>query len=206
MRALQEEQPRGPYFLAGLCVNAVLAYEVARQLCAKGEEIGLLALLDGHNQAYYKNPLTDGRYSGRIKYHVSNLLQLGTRQKGEYVADRMDEARRKIERMVWQLTSDRRDGSIRNTDNLVHPAFHRYDPEPYPGRMLLLQSSDWPQGPYFDFRLGWEHLVQNLEFHWIPGDHPSMFTEPNVNLVAERLRATLEIVRTEPDITGAARQ
>jgi len=193
VRAMREEQPRGPYFLGGLCVNAVLAYEVARQLRVQGEQVALLALLDGHNQAYYKNPLTDGRYSGRIKYHLSNLLHLETREKRGYLLDRLDEARRKIERLTWQWTSDRRDGAIRNTDNIVHPAFHRYNPEPYPGKMVLLQSSDWPEGPYFDFRLGWEHLAaEGIEFHWIPGDHPSMFTEPNVNLVADRLRVYLE--------------
>jgi len=193
VRAMREEQPRGPYFLGGLCVNAVLAYEVARQLRLQGEDVALLALLDGHNQAYYKNPLTDGRYSGRIRYHLSNLLHLETREKQGYLLDRLDEARRKIERLAWQWTSERRDGAVRNTDNIVHPAFHRYDPEPYPGKMVLLQSSDWPEGPYFDFRLGWEHLVaEGIEFHWIPGDHPSMFTEPNVNLVADRLRAHLE--------------
>jgi surfactin family lipopeptide synthetase A len=195
VRAMQETQPKGPYSLAGLCVNAVLAYEVARQLVEKGEEVALLALFDGHNQAYYKNPLTDGRFSGRIRYHLSNLLQIDARETPAYLMDRLDEARRKIERVTWQLTSDRNGGGVRNTDNIVHPAFHRYEPQPYPGKMVLLQSSDWPTGPYFDFKLGWEQLVAGgIEFHWIPGDHPSMFTEPNVNLVAEKLRAHLSQV------------
>jgi len=192
VRAMQEEQPKGPYFLGGLCVNAVLAYEVARQLREKGEEIGLLALLDGHNQDYYKNPFSDGRYTGRIRYHLANLMQLDAREKSGYLRDRFDEARRKIDRLVWQLSSDRKDGNFANSDNLVHPAFHRYSPKPYPGEMLLLQSSHWPQGPYFDFKLGWEHLVEGgIEFHRIPGDHPSMFTEPNVNIVANTLRTRL---------------
>ena len=29
---VREAQPEGPYVLAGLCVNAVIAYEIARQL------------------------------------------------------------------------------------------------------------------------------------------------------------------------------
>jgi surfactin family lipopeptide synthetase A len=186
VRALQEEQPHGPYYLAGLCVNAVLAYEVARQLRASGEEVALLAMFDGHNRAYYKNPFADGRYAQRIKYHFSNLLQMQARQTPAYVLDRLDEARRKIERITWQLMSDRTD-KLRNTDSIVHPAFHRYEPQPYPGKIVLLQSSDWPAGEYFDFKLGWAGQVGELEFHRIPGDHPSMFTEPNVNLVAEKL-------------------
>ena len=192
VRAMQEAQPTGPYFLAGLCVNAVLAYEVARQLSEKGEEIGLLALFDGHNQAYYKNPFTDGRYTGRIRYHLANLIHLDAGEKTGYLRDRFDEARRKIDRLVWQLSSERKDGNVGNTDNVVHPAFHRYSPKPYRGQMVLLQSSDWPEGPYFDFKLGWEHLVEGgIEFQRIPGDHPSMFTEPNVNIVAACLKAHL---------------
>lgn len=194
LRAMREEQPYGPYHLAGLCVNAVLAYEVARQLVEMGAEVALLALFDGHNQAYYKSPFKDGRYSGRIKYHFSNLLRMGARETPGYLLDRLDEARRKIERIAWQWTADGNgnNGAIGNTDNIVHPAFHRYEPQPYPAKMVLLQSSDWPSGPYFDFRLGWNDLVpEGIEFHWIPGDHPSMFTEPNVNLVADRLRGHL---------------
>ena len=192
LQAMQEEQPKGPYLIAGLCVNAVLAYEVARQLREKGEEIGLLALLDGHNQDFYKNPVTDGRYTGRIRYHLANLMQLDGRERSGYLRERFDEARRKIDRLVWQLSSERKDGNFANTDNIVHPAFHRYSPKPYAGEMLMLQSSDWPQGPYFNFKLGWESLVEKgIEFHRIPGDHPSMFTEPNVNIVARALRAHL---------------
>jgi surfactin family lipopeptide synthetase A len=191
IRALQEAQPHGPYCLAGLCVNAVLAYEVARQLRQNGEEVALLAMFDGHNRAYYKNPFADGRYSERIKYHFSNLLQMDARQTPAYVRDRLDEARRKIERITWQLMSDGTD-RLRNTDSIVHPAFHRYEPQPYSGKIVLLQSSDWPAGPYFDFKLGWTDLVAGgIEFHHIPGDHAAMFTEPNVSLVAESLRSHL---------------
>jgi aspartate racemase len=197
VRALQEEQPHGPYSLAGLCVNAVLAYEVARQLVQKGEKVGLLAMFDGHNHAYYRNPFKDERYTARIKHHLSNLLRMEVRETPSYVLERLDEARRKIERITWQLMSDHGADRMRNTDSIVHPAFHRYDPQPYAGRLVLLQSSDWPSGPFFDFKAGWDHLVAGgIEFHCIPGDHPSMFTEPNVNLVAERLRIHLAAVQS----------
>jgi acyl carrier protein len=39
-------QPRGPYRLVGDCVGGVIAFEMAQQLTAAGEEIALLALLD----------------------------------------------------------------------------------------------------------------------------------------------------------------
>ncbi|MFY9744254.1 MAG: amino acid adenylation domain-containing protein, partial [Candidatus Sulfotelmatobacter sp.] len=195
VRAMREVQPQGPYHLAGLCVNAVIAYEVARQLQMEGEQVALLAMFDGHNHAYYKDPLRDGRYTGRIKYHLANLLQLDLRQSSAYISDRFEEARRKLERTMWRLSGDHgsgQNGKLRNTDTVVHPAFHRYGPTSYPGNMVLFQSSDWPSGEYFNFEIGWKDLVRGgIVFHRIPGDHPSMFREPNVNLLAEKLRGHL---------------
>jgi thioesterase domain-containing protein len=200
VRAMREVQPEGPYFLAGLCVNAVIAYEMARQLNQQGEELAMLAMFDAHNQAYYKNPLRDGRYTGRIKYHLANLIQSDIKEGSSYLLARFEEARRKMERTLWQFTSDQggnsRAGKMHNADAIVHPAFHRYEPGAYSGKMVLFQSSDWPKGDYFDFALGWKDLVEaGIDFHRIPGDHPSMFTEPNVGLVATNLRDNLKKAR-----------
>ncbi len=194
IRAMREVQPKGPYYIAGLCVNAVIAFEIAQQLVRDGEEVALLAMLDAHNQAYYKNPFKDGRYTARVRYHLSNLLKLDAGETSSYLMDRLDEARRKIERVAWRLVSDHSaDDRLHNTDSIVHPAFSRYEPQSYPGSIVLFQSSEWPKGPYFDFELGWKDLAGGgIESHAIPGDHPSMFLEPNVNLVAEKLKSHLE--------------
>jgi surfactin family lipopeptide synthetase A len=193
IRVMREVQPKGPYYIGGLCVNAVIAYEIAQQLVRDGEEVAMLAMLDAHNQAYYKNPFKDGRYTSRVKYHVTNLLKLDAAETTSYLLDRLDEARRKIDRVAWRLTSDHTgEERLRNTDSIVHPAFSRYEPKPYPGRIVLFQSSEWPVGPYFDFKLGWKDLAGGgIEFHAVPGDHPSMFVEPVVDLVAEKLEAHL---------------
>jgi surfactin family lipopeptide synthetase A len=193
VKAMREVQPRGPYSLSGLCVNAVIAYEVARQLSLQGEAVCFLAMFDAHNQAYYKNPLKDGRYTGRIKYHLANIIHSDMRQSSAYILDRFQEARRKLERTLWQLSSDQgsngRAGKMHNADAVVHPAFHRYEPQTYSGKIVLFQSSEWPQGSYFDFALGWKDLAQGgIDSHRIPGNHPSMFTEPHVNLVATTLK------------------
>ena len=196
IRAMREVQPHGPYYLAGLCVNAVIAYEVGRQLMLNGEQVALLAMFDGHNGAYYKNPFRDGRYTGRIKYHMANLLQLDLRQGSAYIFARFEEARRKLERTMWRLSSEQgntRGGKLHNTDSVVHPAFYRYIPGFYPGNMVLFQSSDWPDGEYFNFEVGWKEVVKgDIAFHRIPGNHPSMFREPNVNILAAQLKDHLQ--------------
>jgi aspartate racemase len=195
VKAVREQQPNGPYYLAGLCVNAVIAYEMAQQLVEQGETVELLAMIDAHNHAYYKNPLKDGRYTARVKYHIANLLRMDSQETTSYLKDRLDEARRKIERVTWRLASDRRgsaDDRFRNTDSIVHPAFSLYEPKPYPGKIVLMQSSEWPKSPYFDFKLGWEDLARGIDFHQIAGDHAYMFDEPNVFAVAQVLDGHLK--------------
>ena len=199
VNAIREVQPKGPYYLAGLCVNAVIAYEIAQQLVRQGEKVELLAMLDAHNQAYYRNPFKDGRYTARIKYHLTNLLRMDSRETSVYLRDRMEEARRKIERITWRLTAERKrhaDERFRNSDAIIHPAFRRYEPKPYPGKIVVLQSSEWPQSPYFDFKLGWQDLVGGIDYCRIVGDHASMFEEPNVNAVARTLKPYLAHSRT----------
>ena len=56
LRALQ---PRGPYHLAGHCSAGVVAFEVARQLCAAGEAVGTLVLVEPPPLRAVRDP--DGR-------------------------------------------------------------------------------------------------------------------------------------------------
>jgi thioesterase domain-containing protein len=46
VREIRQLQPRGPYRLGGWSFGCVVAYEVARQLEAAGEQVALLVLLD----------------------------------------------------------------------------------------------------------------------------------------------------------------
>ena len=43
---LMAAQPTGPYRLSGYCAHAVVAFEMARQLVARGDEVALLVLFD----------------------------------------------------------------------------------------------------------------------------------------------------------------
>ncbi len=44
--SLRTVQPHGPYYLAGSCDGAIVAFEMARRLEAEGERVALLAVLD----------------------------------------------------------------------------------------------------------------------------------------------------------------
>lgn len=46
LRDIRELQPSGPYLIGGYSMGGVLAFEMARQLEALGEQVGLLVLID----------------------------------------------------------------------------------------------------------------------------------------------------------------
>jgi thioesterase domain-containing protein len=48
---IRQVRPKGPYRLAGYCFGGLLAYEVARQLVATGEQVSLLAIYDAFTRA-----------------------------------------------------------------------------------------------------------------------------------------------------------
>lgn len=51
---IQSAKPHGPYLLGGHCYGGILAYEIARQLIARGEKVELLALFEVPAPGYPK--------------------------------------------------------------------------------------------------------------------------------------------------------
>ncbi len=58
---------RGPYLLAGHCFGGIVAFEIARQLIASGEQVELLALLDATTPGYPKAPEHWRRYARALR-------------------------------------------------------------------------------------------------------------------------------------------
>ena len=66
-------QPDGPYFLAGVSFGGLVAFEIAQQLVAQGQQVALLALLDTYAPGAVKQLLA----RQQISVHWNNFLQLG---------------------------------------------------------------------------------------------------------------------------------
>ena len=84
MRAIQ---PQGPYCVGGLCAGGVLAFEIACQLQARGEEVALVALLDAPEP---QAPDIEGRITrqrlSRFSQLCSQATQMGGAGKWFYLA------------------------------------------------------------------------------------------------------------------------
>jgi thioesterase domain-containing protein len=86
LQLIREVQPEGPYQLGGYCNGGMVAYEMARQLQADGQQIDLLLLLDPpslsvrtHRIAQFASVLGRliyGKHPGSIKHKWALFLRL----------------------------------------------------------------------------------------------------------------------------------
>jgi amino acid adenylation domain-containing protein len=217
VRRLRSLQPNGPYFLGGWCQDGVFAYEVAQQLHAQGEKVGLLVLFEAWNPARWK------KYSGlersgirlrrpfrKLALHLANLRRLGLREALRDYKWRLQF--RNFRHKVWYAyyrfllaSQGRIDDRFRKFFRVGYFTIRDYVPNPYPERTLLIESGS--DSRVDDPRLGWSDLlVGKAEFQFVPGGHRRIFLEPNVDLLASTLKRCLldaQEVENERELTTA---
>ena len=196
VRQLQEVQPQGPYFLAGLCVNGVIAYEMARQLTEQGQHIAMLAMFDAQNPAYYENFAQQSRTQMLLQRTGHHLRNFRRQKLTDYVTDRVAGIQRRASVRYWRMRHSLGwsvdDKHLQDLDTIVHPASFVYRPKAYAGEVVFFQSTDWPHGQYWDFYASWDGLIAGgVRVFKIAGGHESMFYEENVDLLASELDGCL---------------
>ncbi len=183
--AIRTIQPEGPYLLGGLSFGGTVAFEMARQLQAKGEEVALLALLD--------------TFPGKYEPATSLLLKLGKMP----VREQLDYIQRKTGAYArnWKRRIDRifLPPELKNVRQGIHQAGTKYSPLPYSGDITLFRASEKSLRGVNDAYAGWRELATGgLEVVEIPGGHVSMLSEPQVAMLAEQLKIYLHAAQVAP--------
>ena len=191
---IRQVRPHGPYYLGGLCVNGVVAYEMAQQLTAQGEDVPLIVMYDSQNPTRYHDFSHEGRhwmFIHKLKFHLKIVSQMRVSDVVPYLRERVLELKRTCSQRKWQTYYNRGwripERRLGDLDSLIHPAATHYRPQPYGGRVIFFNSSEWPEGAYWDFQAGWQEFVSELQGYRVRGAHESMFNESNVPDMAEKL-------------------
>ena len=170
-------QAKGPYHLGGFSLGGLVAYEMACQLVARGEEVGLLVLFD--------------TYASNVKSANESLLDLLRHPTWAQLRQLPQVLRKKVRRTfrMWRLPQ-----ALKNVMNTNARAAEQYCLRPYSGKATLLRAGDtWRASE--DPRAGWGELVGALETIEIPGGHMDILREPHVNRVAESLKRCIDGTR-----------
>ena len=185
LEAIRTIQPQGPYLLGGLSFGGTVAFEMARQLQAKGEPVALLALLD--------------TFPGKYEPATSLLLKLGkmpARDQFDYIQRKTGQYARNWKRRIDRMFLPQ---ALKNVRRGIHDAGTHYSPQPYSGDITLFRASEKSLRGVDDEFAGWRELATGkLEVVDIPGGHVSMLSDPQVRALAEQLKARLESAQPTP--------
>ena len=200
VKEIRQVQPEGPYNLLGACMGAVVAYEMAQQLHAAGQEVSLLVLLEPRAPSRTATRQLAPQETGTVQFvrwritrQLSTLAALRGRERFEYLAERFEVLRQVIaQRDLYRGNRQTLHNRAVRQANLA--ALHRYEPGVYPGRVVLLLAEGRNVSSGEDPRLGWKRIAGGgLETHGIPGDNSGlMLRRPNVEALAPVLREYLD--------------
>ena len=186
-QSIRAAQPHGPYYLAGWCVSGMLAYEVAAQLLAAGERVGLVAMLDTVNPEHYCAIPKYRLLASKAAYH---LQRLGKQLLRTEIGDFFSYFKKSWHGFVPQLFN--RELEDKNPFAVaMYLAAVAYKPKPIGARVLALQPAERPE--VRDLSVSWAPHIElgSFEVRDVPGDHFTMFEEPNVGAIAKCIKANL---------------
>ena len=214
LATLRQVQPEGPYLLGGYCNGALMAYEMARQLHAQGQDIDLLLLIDPDAPARH-------RWVRRAISRTCNLVHISQERQFAWFLCLQHIYRylrfshyRQVQNSAllaasWQGSPAQGPGNtgsaptglklkalvpkvdaLRQNDLNVYdwPATD-YSPDLYVGKMTFFWTSEEPWRP-----VGWQKVVKargsEVEIHMLPGNHITSRTK-HLPVMAECLRVCL---------------
>jgi thioesterase domain-containing protein/acyl carrier protein len=202
VEALLRERPAGPYYLAGVSVAGLLAYEMARQLRARGVTDVTPILFDTWGPGYPERlppRLALAGLAGRLRalaaHGVAPLALAG---------DLLAEAARRpytAAQAALARARARRAGPAADPHLSPHGidaalaaliAGYLAAPRPYAGGMLLFHASLQPWAARHDPALGWGRWVAGpIAVEYLRGDHLGILRRARAGRLAARLERRL---------------
>jgi thioesterase domain-containing protein/acyl carrier protein len=199
IREIRKVQPQGPYWLAGFCVGGVIAFEMAQQLVACGEEVPLVALVETWHPSSIP-PLRSTPVALRpflfvvrgVGRHLGAMLRLPPRRAFRYFREKSAI----INKMMFHRDIYRGDRYKRYSKPLVEANYRagsHYVPAPFAGRLLLLHAGNRDIGSDTDTRLVWRDLALGgcVVVRTAAASIPDLLKKPHVKALADGLAEQL---------------
>ena len=195
---MRQVQPHGPYHLGGFSGGGITAYEIAQQLRAQGEDIAALVLLD--TPLPVRPTMTKG---DRLRTKLQDIQRGGPKYLVDWVKARI----------AWEIQKRRGDDGAADEGQQFHnraiqdaflESVGNYQVQPWGGTLALFRpalAAKWTVGnrlisderAYLYPDNDWTRFAPDIAVFEVPGDHDSMVLEPNVRVLAARIRRYLEL-------------
>ncbi len=200
---IRQFQPEGPYYLGGSSFGGMVAFEMAQQLNAGGQGVGLLVLFDTNAPGYPRYlPTTTSlkrmfdHMRFRVELHWGNIKVARPAIRREYIVAKskrfVKQYRAKIKHKSRGAVKSLRERilprAIRQVQKGGHQAQRKYEARPYPGKVTLFRATEQPYGVIPDPANGWGRFCPGgLEILDIPGHHGAIMREPRAQYLVKTL-------------------
>jgi thioesterase domain-containing protein len=199
---LIDQNPTGPYAIAGYSFGGYVALEMARQLKAMGKEVKMLAMFDtnAEESLTFRSPMY--RLGRKIARQVPKIIWIGKSFLKQPV-NTLQYQRGFVERQVKQFMQaiglreePQPEAGFEQLNHIMEKhetAYQNYIMQPYDGIIDLFKAND---RLYFvdDIKyLGWKkYALKGVRVHDVPGDHQYMLLPPNDKEFARTLQRALD--------------
>jgi acyl-CoA synthetase (AMP-forming)/AMP-acid ligase II/thioesterase domain-containing protein/acyl carrier protein len=220
VEALRSVRRNGPYLIAGFSNGGILAFEVACQLTAGGDTVDFLGIIDQSAPAtevrYLKtlaSRLFPGRILGKIPAFIESRLKANPDSGLYYLISKSVQTvfnkmlSRTGTKSLPPEVSEAQFSANFNAD-LLKPypeashahmktqlkASQTYLPRKYQGDLFLFSTGPDPVLFPRDETRGWGSCTNgNVTVVMVPGNHSTLFDEPNLGILGTRFDETLKL-------------
>jgi thioesterase domain-containing protein len=210
---IQTVRPQGPYLLGGYSMGGLVAFEMARQLMARAQEVRLLALIDTpagvarvpetSNAAGALTPrdlimmatIVAQRADRTVYISADELELIAPDQRVAYLVEAL-KSQQVIPPHVDAALFRELLAVVRNNEE----AQRRYVPQPYQGPIDLFRAVEVSAelqreagGLYKEPTFGWQAVCREpVTVNYVPGSHMRMMDQPHVQALGASLQRRLD--------------
>jgi len=206
LRELRPFQPKGPYYLGGLSLGALVASEMARVLSVQGEKVSVI-LFDPRlpsSASLWRDPRL---LAARVAHVMRRLRSEAGTEKLAYLKNIVqnlkghEQSRRAgyEPEVFWEEDTAQplpKNVVLLRKSNVL--AANRYVPRPFAAKVRLFLSKDESGLKTAVSTSAWRKLALNgVDVRWLPGGHGDYFQDQWVPELASTLKDVLRVCREE---------
>jgi amino acid adenylation domain-containing protein len=205
IQQIQTIQPHEPYLIGGYSSGGIIAYEMARQLAIHGKTVALLVLFD----TYGSRNIESVSLQKPASHHWKTLLAIASNYLIEQVKGNTERLKYQIKEILWRFVFQfhlilGRPLPYSNRKFMVEEAtrqaLRKYVLQVYSGRATVFRTEDGlvVEQREADSEMGWGKLaLGGVDIYDISGIHNSIFKEPHVRSVSEKMKVCIDQIIAE---------
>ena len=191
---LKTVQPEGPYYFVSHCLGAVVAHEMVTQLKEQGEDIALFVVLDAIPPLVSKKPLKRKKYNSIVRqsFEAASVDAFWGLSKlvAKHCLYRANSKLIKVRQwyaLRYGSTLGRKEAYMQLVHSAVYAGYDDYIGRPIDQPMVFV-CCETELNPKFS---GWDYLASDFKVLNLPVGHDTMFTEPEVGILGQKLNQLL---------------